>query len=318
MAAVSGTVVNGATGKPQAGATVGFYKLANGLELVEQVKSDARGDFIINRNPEGQSLIRTTFDGVAYNHALPPGSPTTQITLEVFNSSKRPGGAKVAKHMILFQPSGGEMAVNETFLLDNDGKTAWNDPASGTLRFYLPAAAKGKAEVNATAPEGMPIRAALLKSPAPDVFGVDFPIRPGETRIDLSYAVPYTEGEPYQGKIVSRDETTYLIAPDGVTLTGDNLSDKGVEPRTRTHIYVLTAAAYKIALTGAPAAARESPSEDSAAASDGAPQVEEIMPRVFGQAPLILGFALAILALGFAILYRASESPKETNERRRG
>jgi hypothetical protein len=323
LAAISGTVVNRTTGKPQAGATVGFYKLGeqNGLEMIDQAKSDAQGNFSINQVPQGPSLIRTAYDGVTYNHMLPPGSPTTGLTLDVFNSSKQPGGAKVTKHMILFQPSGGQMAINETFLFTNDGKTAWNDPDNGTLHFYLPAAANGKAQVNATAPGGMPIGAALVKSSKPDVFGVDFAIKPGETRIDLDYAVPYTEGEPYQGKIVSRDENTYLVVPNGVTLTGDGLNDLGAEPQTQSHIFGLTATAYKIALSGSAAAAPESASADSGgdsgAGADG-PQIEETLPHVFGQAPLILGLALGILALGFAILYRASSQPKETNERRRG
>jgi len=322
VAAISGTVVNRTTGKPQAGATVGFYKLGeqNGLEMIDQAKSDAQGNFSINQVPQGPSLIRTAFDGVTYNHMLPPGSPTSGLTLDVFNSSRQPGGAKVTKHMILFQPSGGEMVIEETYLFNNDGKTAWNDPDSGTLHFYLPAAAKGKAQVNATAPGGMPIGAALVKSSRPDVFGVDFAIKPGDTRIDLDYEVPYTEGEPYQGKIVSQDENTYLVVPNGVTLAGDGLNDLGLEPQTQSHIYGLTAAAYKIALTGAPAATESASADsggDSAAASDG-PQIDVAMPHVFGQAPLILGLALGILALGFAILYRASPQPKETNERRRG
>jgi hypothetical protein len=323
MAAITGTVVNRTTGQRQAGATVGFYKLGeqNGLEMIDQAKSDAQGNFTINQVPQGPSLIRTAFDGVTYNHMLPPGSPTAGLTLDVFNSSMQPGGAKVTKHMILFQPSGGEMVVNETYLFTNDGKTAWNNPDSGTLHFYLPAAANGKAEVNATAPGGMPIGAALVKSSKADVFGVDFAIKPGETRIDLDYTVPYAEGEPYEGRIVSQDENSYLVAPNGVTLTGDGLNDLGVEPQSQAHIYGLSAAAYKIALTGSAAApapaSQESAGGDSAAASDG-PSVEVVMPHVSGQVPLILGLALGILALGFAILYRASSPPKETNERRRG
>ena len=42
------------------------------------------------------------------------------------------------------------------------------------------------------------------------------------------------------------------------------------------------------------------------------------MPHVAGQQGLILGLALGILALGFVILYRASGTAKETDERRRG
>ena len=107
FAAVTGTVTNQSTGKPQAGATVALYKLGTqiGLELIDQAKSDAQGNFTINQTPQGPHLIRTAFDGVTYNHMLPPGRPTTGIPIEVYNASKQPGEAKVAKHMILFEPS---------------------------------------------------------------------------------------------------------------------------------------------------------------------------------------------------------------------
>src|ERR1039458_363609 len=287
MAAVTGTVVNQTTGKPQAGAKVGLYKLVNAFELAEQVKSDEHGSFTVNQNLEGANpfMIRATYEGVSYIHMIPPGSSSTGLTLSVFDSSTEPGGAKIVKHMILFQPTGGQMTVSETFLIDNDGKTAWNDLAYGALHFYLPVASGGKADVHATAPDagGMGIAADLLTSPAPDVFGVNFPLK------------------------------------NGVTLAGDKLNDLGPEPRTQAHIYGLEGTAYKIQLTGAPVAvAADTPPADSADASDGAPQVEVAMPHVFGQVGLILGLALGILALGFAMLYRASATDRETNERGRG
>jgi hypothetical protein len=323
MAAVTGTVVNRTTGQPQAGATVGFYKLVTAFQLAEEVKTDAQGNFTINDSAEGSDphMIRTTYDGVGYIHMLPPGSPTTGLTLDVYNASKQPGAAKVSKHMILFQPSGGQMTVNETYIVDNDGKTSWNDPAGGALHVWIPAAAKGKAEVNAAAADanGMGIAAAMVKTPAPDVFGVNFPIKPGETRIDIDYTVPYTEGTPYQGKIVSKDENTYLVAPNGVTVAGDKLNDLGLEQRTQARIYGFEGTAYNLQLTGAPvAAAAAGAPADSADASDGAPQVEVAPPHVFSQLWLILGLALGILALGFAILYRASGTAKENDERGRG
>ncbi len=76
-----------------------LYKLGTqlGLELIDQAKSDAQGNFTINQTPQGPHLIRTAFDGVTYNHMLPPGRPTTGIALEVFNASKQPGDAKVAQ-----------------------------------------------------------------------------------------------------------------------------------------------------------------------------------------------------------------------------
>jgi hypothetical protein len=308
FAAVTGTVINSSTGKPQAGATVGFNKLGqNGIELIDQAKSDASGNFSINQTPTGGMpfLLRTVYDGVSYNHMLPPGSPTTGIQVEVFNASKQPGDAKVTKHMILFEPANGQMTVNETYILQNSGKVAWNDSDQGTLHFFLPEGAGGKAQVQATAPGGMPIGAGVLKTGKPDIFGVDFPVKPGETRIDVTYSTPYTAGQAFAGKVPSKDENTYLIAPNGVTLEAKGLNDLGTEPRTQAHIYGLAGASYEIALTGQEAAA---PGGDASGGGDqpdaSGPGIEQIMPRVNGQAKAILGIALGILGLGFALLYR--------------
>jgi len=322
MAAVTGTVVNRSTGKPQAGAVVGLNRLGQGgIELIDQATSDAQGKFTIDQPIQGPHLLRTAYDGVTYNHMLPPGSPTSDLTIDVYGASKQPGAAKVSKHMIMFQPSGGQLTIEETYLYTNEGTTAWNDPDNGTLHFYLPPEAGGKAQVNATAPGGMPIPAAVGKTSKAEIYKVDFPIKPGETRFDVTYAVPHTDGAPYEGKVVTKDENTYLIAPSGVTLAGDGLSDMGPEPRTQAHIYGLQGDKFKIELSGtaAPAAA-----EEAAGQQENSPQIEQILPRLNSQATPILGLALGILALGFILLYRAPTpggppaiAAKEKNERAR-
>src|ERR1051325_2092407 len=83
-AAVTGVVINRTTGKPQPGATVALNQLAQaaGITLIDQAKSDAQGRFTIATDPKGgPHLLRTAYDGVTYNHMLPPGSPTTDITI---------------------------------------------------------------------------------------------------------------------------------------------------------------------------------------------------------------------------------------------
>jgi len=329
MAAITGTVINRTTGQPQAGATVGFYKLQEKFELSKQATTDAKGNFSIDDSADDPNphMIRTTFQGVGYIHMVTPGSPTTGITLDVYNSSKQPGAAKVSKHMILFQPAGQQMTVNETYIIDNSGGTAWNDPDNGELHIWVPAAAAGKIDVNATAPQSMSIPADLVKTASKEIYGVNFPIKPGQTRVDLDYALPYDSGAPYKGKIVSKDENTYLVVPSGVSISGAGLNDLGVEPKTQARLYGLKAASYEVQLTGSVTPAADSPASggDSGAAASGdssaesgAPQAEIAKPQVLGQMWPILGLGLGILAIGFTILYRASASGKETDERRRG
>jgi 5-hydroxyisourate hydrolase-like protein (transthyretin family) len=322
LAAVSGTVVNRTTGQPAAGVTVVLNSMGtNGFEPAAETKSDAQGRFTIDHEVQGPRMVRITFEGVSYFQVLPPGSPSTDLALDVYNSSKQPGAAKVSKHLLAFTPTAqGDLTIQETYLFTNDGKTAWNDP-QGELRFYLPPAARGKVEVNATAPGGMAVPASLVKTSSPDILAVDFAIKPGETSFDVTYSVPYTAGAPYEGKVVTKDDNTYLIAPQGVTLVGEGLQDLGTYPRTQAHIFGLPGNTYRIAMTGVAVA----PAEPEAAApdeqQDNGQKISAILPRIYGNIKLILGLALAILAVGFTLLYRKSSDlsapAKEPNGRGR-
>src|SRR5262249_375184 len=251
-------------------------------------------------------------DGVSYNKVVVPGTPTDGLTLDIYNASKQPGESKVAKHMILFQPSGQELVVNEAYIVSNNGKTAWNDPVDGTLHFFVPEAAKDSIHASATPPGGQPLRQPAEKVGRSDIYKLNFAMRPGETRVDLDYKLPYTEGAPYSGKVVSGDDNTYLIIPNGVTIKGDNLADLGQEPRTQAHIFGLKGTSYEVQFTGA---AAPQAAEDSSGSQDGQPPVQQIMPRLYDKAKLILALAFGILALGFVLLYRMPA--KEANERGR-
>jgi len=336
LAAVDGTVVNKTTGQPQPGATVTLYKLGQaGMESVESVKSGAQGKFHIDQAPQGPHLIQTAFDGVTYNHMLPPGSATSGLSLDVYNSSKQPGAARISRHFLIFQPSGAQMSVNEGFIFTNNGTTTYNDPDGGTVKFYLPAAAKGIAQVKATAPQGMPIDRAADKTSQKNIYKIDFPIKPGETNIQVNYLVPYSSGAVFEGKTIGKtEEPTLLVVPNGVTLKGEGVESKGQEPRSQASIYSVASATYKVEIAGSmPAAAAA-----DADSGDNGPSLEEVPPRILDHkfpvnlaggavkipsTILILALALGILALGFILLYRAqpAASPglttKGKNERGR-
>ena len=323
FAAVNGTLLNGTSGQPQAGVTVALDKLSQtGMESLGEIKTDVLGKFSFAQEIQGPHLLRATYQGVTYNLVLTPGGPTDGLTFPVFDASAAPGQAKISQHMILFEPADGKMGISETFLYSNPGKVTWTDAAGGTLKFYLPAGAKGEVQVNATAPGGMPVLQTAEKVGRGDLYKVNFPIKPGDTRIDVTYLTPYTAGAGYEAKIATRDAATRLVTPSTVTLTGENLTDLGQEPSTQAHIYDLKGTSYKIAITGQGAmrGAQNAAAADTGATEDSAgPGIEQILPRVNDKAKLILGIALAILALGFILLYRAPADPsKETNERRRG
>ncbi len=293
FAAVDGTVVNRTTRNPQPGAKVTLFKLGPGApQPLESVASDARGRFRLTRTPPpGPYLIETTYAGVTYSHMLPPGSPTTNLELEVFDSSRRPGGTQLAQHAVLLEPDGTQLSVREIFVFKNDGKLTFNDPGNPALRFFLPAAAKDEVRVTATAPQGMPIQRTPRKTGQPSVYALPFPVKPGETRFEVAYTLPLSAPPTFLGKTFYPGVATELVVPSGLLLQGQDLEPLGRDPRTQASIYRAAAAEYQAEI-------QEADDEDTGSSPQPAP------PRVFERLAWILVPAFLTLTLGFMLHYR--------------
>lgn len=302
LAAVDGTVVNRTTGKPQPGATVTLFKFgAAGPEALASVQSDAGGKFRIQQElPQGPSLTETAYQGVTYNRMMEAGAPSTNLELEVFDTSRRPGSARVVQHVVVLEPQGPQLNVTETFFFSNDGKLTYYDPAGGTLRFFLPEAVQGHARVMVTAPQGMPIQRAPAKTSQANVYKLDFPIKPGETRIELSYRTELAQPATFSGKVLYPGLPTRLAVPNGLALQGEGLKSLGQEPSTQAALYEVRNAAYAVEIQGS---AQES-------AEDSGPSIEEILPRVYDHLGWILIPTCLALLLGFILLYRSRAPAK--------
>lgn len=315
-AAIDGTVINGATGKPQAAATVTLFRVGqNGPEMIESVKSGADGKFALLQDLPGPRLLQAAFDGVTYNHMLPPGAPSAGITIDVYPSSTRPGQARVQEHMMLVEPSNGQLAVSESFVYNNPGQSTWNDPARGTLQFFLPAETQGQVVVNVLAPQGMPIRRAAEKTSTPNIYKVDFPIKPGESRIDLSYSLPFQTPARFESKVLAKTKDTKLVVPVGVQLKGDGLESLGKEPRTQASLFRVVTPNFGFTIEGTGTLSRAS--DAPAADENSSPQLAQVLPKLFAEVSPADGFwasflavkwvlliIVAILALAFVLVYR--------------
>lgn len=297
-AAVDGTVVNRTVGKPQAGATVTLYKLGqDGMTSLESVKSDAAGKFTIQQNATGgPHLLQAAFEGVTYNRMLPPGAPTSGVEVEVFQSVKTPAGITVKQHVFILEPAGGKLQVAENIVYENKGTRTYNDPA-GSIRFYLPAETKGKARVMCEAPNSMPIERTVTLT-KDNIYAVDFPVKPGETRIQATYEMPLGDPPLWAVNLLHKEGDTRLATPPGVTLKGEGIKEIGKEPRTQAVIYEATGQQIRAMVEGTGAL------QEAAGSEDDAPGIQQIKPRIFESIEVVMGLAAGILILAFALVYR--------------
>jgi len=303
LLAIDGVAINVTTGKPQSGVTINLVQPSqNGMVPLGNTTTDAQGVFKIDKQiPPGPGLIQATYEGTTYNQIITPGMPTTGIQVKVYDSTKKAGVSKTIEHLILLEPGVDNLRVSETFVLGNETNLTFNDPAKSSIQFYLPPAAAGKAQVVVTAPGGMPITRPPLKTATAGIYKVDYPTKPGETRMDVTYTIPATD--KFAGKVVASDSATHLVTPPAVTVTGDGIEPAGREPQTQANIYNLTGLDYNLLIDGI-GSLRGDDSQPAQGEEGGSPQVEIKKPRLYSQLFWVLGLALGILALGGTMLYR--------------
>lgn len=309
LAAVDGTIVNGTTGKPEPDTVVMLIQpTQSGMQTLGTTKSDAQGKFSFDNNDaSGPRLIQAVFQGVQYNKMVPPGMPSTGVEIPVFASSNKAGTAKETQHFIVLQPGEKEMTVSEGLLYVGDPKVTYYDPVKGSVRFYVPPEAKGPISVTVNPAGGMPIPRPALKTEVPNIYKIDYPVRPGETRFDLNYTVPTTSPMIFTDQLLHADAASNLVVPAGVTAKSDDLELAGTEPKTQASIYRIKSASFKVEVDGTGAL---QPQSEGSGDDNGQPQVQEVKPRIYESMYWILGMAFAILGLGSVLLARNSAKAK--------
>lgn len=298
QAAVTGVVVNRTTGKPQAGVTVTMTKFgASGMEPAGSVKTDGEGRFTFEGDAGSAHLLQAEHQGVRYSAPMnqAAGAP---VEIAVFDSASSVAGAKAEQHMIMVEANGEELVVNETVIINNPSQTTWNNPKSGTVKVFVPAAAGENIMARVIAPGSMPVDRQPVKTAAANVWTVDYPVKPGETRFDFSYKLPASAGNVLETRLLNEGATPKLVLPKGVGAEGEGIVSLGTEPSTQASIFDITAKAVKLTISGS-GALNVVQSEEEAG-----PKIKQINPPGYDRNwkwTLIL--TLAFLTLGFIAHY---------------
>ncbi|MDX2180510.1 MAG: hypothetical protein SFV18_13020 [Bryobacteraceae bacterium] len=195
------------------------------------------------------------------------------------------GQAKVTQHMMLLEPSGTDLAVSETLIVEGAGK----------VQVFLPPDAELAGTRGGKA----------VKTAKPGVYDVTLDAAQGpESRVDVNWSMPFVSPETLNGRILHGGGPVRLVFPKGVTAKGAALESNGVEPTTQAQIYTLKGSSFKIEINGAGKLRAQRPEAEEAGEDDG-PRIEQIMPRLYDRLPWILGLTLGVLAIGFALHFRA-------------
>ncbi len=305
-AAVQGTVTNGTTGKPQAGVEVQVMKLEGGMVPIGNVTTGADGRFKVDAPPpSGQLpyLVRADFKGVGY--FAPSRTADADLALTVYDTTTDKSAYRLTGHQVVLEPHAGQMMVLETYTVANSTAPPRTFFSKESFQFTLPTDEVQEMSVSATGPGQLPLRQTSTPK-GKGVHSLDYAFRPGETRLEISYKVPYQDGYTFKQPAIPGLAETEVIAPsDGVTVTGKFLTMSSKDESKRAAFYTW-AGRQPLELTIAGALPDALPSGPEAGAAGGGEELSTVeRPSFITQTRWpVLTVLLAALALGLLHLYR--------------
>ena len=170
-----------------------LVKTGQGLETLKQFDKVAEYNFTgIPPLANAPYLLRASYKGVVYTQNLMvQENKTYNVDLVVYEATDEWQNISVRiPHMIILR-NANQIEVQQTFEINNSGLKAYNisDAAKPTFRFKLP---EGTQFQNAMTShnQSMPIGATAFAYQ--DAMGVNMPLRPGITQIQVTYTADYS------------------------------------------------------------------------------------------------------------------------------
>ena len=207
---ITGTVTNKTTDRPSAGDQVVLLKLSQGMQEAASTKTDSHGNFTLPLSDDGgQHLVRVTHQGVNYFKPAPAG--TTSVQVDVYDAAKQVPGVTGRADITRVQADAGQMQVAELFVLQNDSKPPRTQMSERTFEITLPSGSVIDGSL-AAGPGGMPVNSA----PVPlekNRYAFVFPLRPGETKFQVSYHLPYSGSFSFQPQILTPMQDVVVMLP---------------------------------------------------------------------------------------------------------
>ncbi len=194
-APLTGVVQDATIGKPVAGVPVVIMLPGQeGMRPAAQTKTDAQGQFRLTIPASSQTvLLAAHFQGVDYYQPIQAGQAEAQ--LQVYEATSNTRGLRVHELATVLQPEHGQLAVVDEYMINNQlsPPRTWNR-SGGIFKFRIPAGIKADG-AQVIGPDGMTVQRTVVPTRQKNVYTLNYPLRPGQTRVQVSYRLPYNPAQ---------------------------------------------------------------------------------------------------------------------------
>lgn len=234
---LTGTVTNKTTNKPASGDEVVLMSLAQGMDEVARTKTDAQGKFRFTL-PDASTphLIRVSHRNVNYHRPAPPG--TTSVEIEVFESAEQVPGIRQTVDVMRVEADATTLRVIEMYELENQSSPPRTQMGPKNFEVALPDGAKLE-QALAAGPGGMPVTSAPVPTGEKNHYSFIFPIRPGQTRFQVEYSLPYDGKKSLKANLLREVESFAVSVPKSMEFKaegGSRIEPKGEEAGMKVYV----------------------------------------------------------------------------------
>ena len=188
---IRGTVKNGTTGSRNLDVRIVAIVPSAGMKEVGSVQAQ-NGVFALDNMPNDAPMVmlRTEYGGITYNTPVTVIRGDQNVELEVFEPTTSFDGVNVMVPHLAVTRRGDDLYVEQLYEISNETSPPLTVNA---FEMWLPADMDSIHDSYVIASE-VPVKRVPLPTDRKDIYTIDYPIRPGLTRIGISYTVPYGAG----------------------------------------------------------------------------------------------------------------------------
>jgi len=209
-APLTGTVTNKTTNKPSGGDTVILIALGQGMQEAARTTTDGHGKFTIDIPDSNMHLIRVDHQKAAYFQPAPPG--TSNLSIDVYDVAPRVEGVSTEADVMRLETDQQGLHVIENFFVKNSSNPPRTQFSNQAYEIFLPEGAKIEGSA-AMGPGGMPVASSPIPLAEKGHYAFVFPVRPGETRFQLSFHLPYNGSFKFTPKVGLPTENLAILLP---------------------------------------------------------------------------------------------------------
>ncbi len=253
---IAGTVLNGTLRKPAAGDEVLLLRFGQGLQQVARTNTNANGRYSFSSLPSGPYVVRVLHQGQVYDREPHPGAKS--VNIEVFESSSNVKQISTALVLVGLKAVGDTLEVVELHVIENTSNPPYVSDSATGLEIPVPVGAELE-WVRGMAAGERPASASPVRIGNSNSYRVPFPLRPGQTRLQIAYRMKYSGSTTISLRFPGPVPRLGVVVPDGLHFTTANgvgfqrVAERGAEVQMISGVAPGQTVTFRIA--GKPAAA---------------------------------------------------------------